>query len=208
MPSDHVDPTSERSVASSHTISRRDLLKGGAALAAAGLASPLLSNAGASAAVKQVAGRGYRKSVKKTKLRLMTWELYEPPEIGAWRKTVAEFTAANPSIEVVWSGWPFANYDQNVIAQAQAGSVEADVVMCPPELGSTLIQDYHLCEPLGFIASDLGLVPNAAHKQFELDGKLYLLGILEVAFLLAYDRRMFERAGFSRPPATTEEWLA
>jgi multiple sugar transport system substrate-binding protein len=137
----------------------------------------------------------------------MSWEMFEPAETVAWHKVVSDFTAANPSIEVKWTGWPFANYDQNVIAQAQAGHVDADVVMCPPELASTLIMDYDLCEPLGQIATELGLTPNPAHNQFVVDGKLYLLGVLEVAFLLTYDKKLLEQGGFSGPPTTTDEWL-
>jgi multiple sugar transport system substrate-binding protein len=53
----------------------------------------------------------------------------------------------------------------------------------------------------------VGLVPNAAHEQFVVDGKLYLLGILEVAFLLAYNQRMLKDGGFDAAPTTPDEWL-
>jgi ABC-type glycerol-3-phosphate transport system substrate-binding protein len=137
----------------------------------------------------------------------MSWELYEPTEIGAWRKVVNKFNAANPSIEVSWTGWPFATYDQEVIAQAQAGKVNADVVMCPPECASTLITDYGICEPIGDIATEVGLIPDSQHKQYTIDGKLYALGLLVVAFILEYDKRILASGGFSAPPTTTEEWL-
>jgi len=174
-------------------LSRRKLLQGGAAAAAAGLAAPLLAACGSSSPSKASSGSS---SNGKTQLTLMSWEMFEPAETKAWHKVVDNFMAAHPSIEVKWTGWPFANYDQNVIAQAQAGHVDADVVMCPPELGSTLIQDYNLCEPIGDIAQSVGLVPNAAHEQFVVDGKLYLLGVLEVAFLLAYNQAMLKDGGF------------
>jgi len=198
-----MDSLSKRAGSFESPISRRTLLQGGAAAAAAGIAAPLLAACGSSSPNKASAG----KSSKKTQLTLMSWEMFEPAETAAWHKVVDEFMVANPSIEVKWTGWPFANYDQNVIAQAQAGHVNADVVMCPPELGSTLIMDYNLCEPLGQIADSLGLTPNAAHNQFVVDGKLYLLGVLEVAFLLAYDQRILKAGGFSAPPTTPEEWL-
>ena len=63
----------------------------------------------------------------------MSWEQFEPSEIAAWKKVINNFMAANPSIQVNWTGWPFATYDQQVITQAQAGQVAADVVQCPPE---------------------------------------------------------------------------
>src|SRR3984957_15854053 len=127
-------------------LSRRKVLQGGAAGVAAG--APRLAACGSSSPSKTSSGS----SSGKTQLTLMSWEPFEPTETKAWHKVVSAFTVKNPSIEVKWVGWPFANYDQNVIAQAQAGHVDADVVMCPPELGSTLIMDYNLCEPIGDIA--------------------------------------------------------
>jgi multiple sugar transport system substrate-binding protein len=138
----------------------------------------------------------------------MTWELYEPTEIGAWKTIVSEFEAANPSISVKWTGWPFATYDQEVAAQAQAGHISADVVMCPPELSSTLINIYGMCEPIGEIAHEVGLVPAVQTKQFAVNGKLYALGILTVAFVLEYDRALLASAGYNSPPTTPDEWLA
>ena len=152
---------------SKELLSRRRLLQGGAALAAAGLRAHLGRYCGRrDEAVQLVRATLNRNSVKKTNLTLMTWELFEPQEIGAWKKTIAKFEAANPSIKVSWVGWPFATYDQNVTAQAQAGHVTADVVMCPPELASTLIDDYGICIPVGDIAHEVGLVPDASHKQY------------------------------------------
>ena len=194
---------------SESSISRRRLLQGGAALAAAGLTSPLWAGT-AGAATRTYNSFGpfsTRHSVKKTNLTLMTWELFEPQEIGAWKKTVAQFEAANPSIKVSWVGWPFATYDQNVTAQAQAGHVNADVVMCPPELASTLIDDYGICIPVGDIAHEVGLVPDASHNQYKLNGKLYALGVLVVAFVLEYDQRILAASGLHSPPTTPTEWL-
>ena len=107
----------------------------------------------------------------KTTLKLMSWEQFEEGEKDAWNKVITDFTAANPNIEVQWTGWPFATYDQNVIAQAQAGGIDADVVMCPPELASALINKFNMCLPLQTIAQDLKLTPIPAHEQFEQNGQ-------------------------------------
>jgi len=201
-----TSPTKETgSAISIPTPSRRDVLKagvaGGIALGAASLLGP--GAVAEAASTKRVA-----RATKKTQLTLMSWEMFEVGEKAAWTKVVDDFMAAHPSIQVTWTGWPFSNFDQNVIAQAQAGHVEADVVQCPPELASTLITNYNLCLPLGSIAQKLGLTPNAAHNQFMSGGQLYALGILEVAFCLQYDQRILTAAGFKAPPATLDEWLA
>jgi len=193
------------SAISTSTPSRRDVLKagvaGGVALGAAAVLGPgVVAEA---AATKRVV-----KATKKTQLTLMSWEPFQPTEKAAWFKVTDAFMGANPSIQVTWTGWPFANFDQNVIAQAQAGHIDADVVQCPPELASTLITNYNLCEPIGSIASSLGLTPNPSHSQFMTNGQLYALGVLEVAFVLTYDQRILKAAGFSGPPTTLNQWLS
>jgi len=190
---------------STSTLSRRDVLKagvvGGAALGAASVLGPGVVAEAASTR------RGPR-ATKKTQLTLMSWEPFQPTEKAAWFQVTKDFMAAHPSIQVNWTGWPFANFDQNVIAQAQAGHIDADVVQCPPELASTLITNYNLCEPIGSIASSLGLTPNPSHSQFKVNGQFYALGVLEVAFVLTYDQRILKEAGFSGPPKTLDQWLS
>ena len=190
---------------STSTPSRRDVLKAGVAGAVGlGAASVLGPEAVALAAPAERAMR----ASKKTQLTLMSWEPFQQYEIAAWKKVINDFMAANPSIQVTWTGWPFATYDQQVITQAQAGQVNADVVQCPPELATTLITNYNMCLPLDQISTSLGLVPNASHNQFKVNGKLYALGIIEVAFTLRYDKRILKAAGFSGPPTTLDQWLS
>ena len=83
--------------------------------------------------------------------------------------------------------------------------MQADVVQCPPELASTLIAVYNMCQPIGGIAQAAGLKPNAEHSQLTKNGKLYALGILEVAAALQYSKSVLE-AGEPRRlrrPSTT-----
>ena len=178
-------------------ITRRSLLKAGGAALATGLASPLIAACG-----------GGSQSGGTTKLRLMSWEMFEPGEKAAWKQLTDKFTAAHKNIEVTWTGWPFATYDQNVIAQAQAGSVDADVVQCPPELASTLINVYDMAEPIGDIAQAAGLTPDPSHEQFKKNGKLYALGIIVVAAALQYNKAVLTEAGVTAPPSTLDEWLS
>jgi len=189
---------------STSTPSRRDVLKAGVA---GGMALGAAAVLGPGAVAEAASTKRVVRATKKTQLTLMSWEMFEVGEKAAWAKVVNDFMVAHPSIQVTWTGWPFSTFDQNVIAQAQAGHVDADVVQCPPELASTLITNYNLCTPLGSVAHSLGLIPNAAHNQFMSKGQLYALGILQVAFVLSYDQRILKAAGFSAPPATLDEWL-
>ncbi len=138
----------------------------------------------------------------------MSWEQFEEGEKVAWNKVISDFTAANPNIEVSWTGWPFATFDQNVIAQAQAGGIDADVVMCPPELASALINKFQMCVPLQSIAQDLKLTPIPAHEQFQSGNDLFALGVIDVPFGLTYDEALLKSAGFNAPPTTLDEWTS
>jgi len=180
-------------------LSRRKFLGTGAAALAMGLGAPALS---------KFKVFNVKSNTAKTTLKLMSWEPFgQSPEFPAWTKVVDEFMAAYPSIKVEWTGWPFATYDQNIIAQAQAGGVDADVVMAPPEAASTLIAKYDLGVPLEQIPKSLGLIPIPAHEQFTLNGHLYALGVIDVAFALCYNKAMLQAAHVA-PPTSIDEWVA
>ncbi len=138
-------------------------------------------------------------------LKLMSWEPYgQPYEYPAWVQVVSQFEEANPNITVVWNGWPFTNFDQEVVAQAETGYVDADVIMATPEVASTLIQKFGIGVPLGHVADELGLEPDAAHNSFKRNGKLYALGVIDVAFALLYNQAMMKAAGVKIPTTPGE----
>lgn len=182
-------------------LNRRGFLQVGGTALAAGLGAAGLAACGSSSG-------GGTASGGKTKLTLMSWEPFEPAEKAAWFKVVRDFEAANPHIKVTWTGWPFATYDQNVITQAQAGSINADVVMCPPELATALITKFDACLPLQHITDELKLDPIPAHEQFKKGSDLEGLGVIDVPFAITYDERLMKAGGFKEPPATLDEWMS
>jgi multiple sugar transport system substrate-binding protein len=193
-------------------LSRRGFIQlSGGVLAAGAGASALAacssgSSASGAAAGASSAAAGAGKSGK-TQLTLMSWEQFETGEKAAWFKVINDFEAANPNISVTWTGWPFATYDQNVITQAEAGGINADLVMCPPELASALISKFGMAVPLQSITDDLKLTPIPAHEQFMNGSNLEGLGVIDVPFAIDYDQRLLKQAGFDAPPTTLDEWL-
>jgi ABC-type glycerol-3-phosphate transport system substrate-binding protein len=182
-------------------LSRRKLLSAGAGLAVA-------AAAGCSSTTGSSAGAGASKSGGKTTVRLMSWEQFLPAERGAWFKVVDEFKTAHPNINVTWTGFSAETYTADVITQAQAGKIDADVIMCTPELATTLILKYNLGVPLQSITNSLGLKPISAHSSFESNGNLYGLGVIDVSFALVYDERILSAAGISHPPENLDDWLS
>ena len=185
-------------------LSRRGFFHLTGGLAAAGAGASVLSACGSSSGSS---GSGGGTKNGKITLNLMSWEQFEVGEKAAWFKVINGFEATHPNIKVNWVGWPFATYDQNVVTQAEAGSVNADVVMCPPELASALISKFKMCVPLQSITDDLKLTPIPAHEQFKNGSNLEGLGVIDVPFALTYDQRLLRAAGFQQPPTTLDEWL-
>ncbi|MDQ1525560.1 MAG: multiple sugar transport system substrate-binding protein, partial [Microbacteriaceae bacterium] len=192
-----------RSEASS--LSRRGFLQAGGGLLAAGATAALLGACSSSSS--KAATRSGGATGGKTTLKLMSWEQFEVGEKTAWNKVISDFEAANSSVSVSWTGWPFATFDQNVIAQAQAGSIDADVVMCPPELATALITKFGACVPLQSITNELKLTPIPAHEQFKKGSDLEGLGVIDVPFAITYDQKLLQSAGV-QPPTSIDEWTS
>ena len=184
-------------------LSRRRFFQLGAGVVAAGAGASVLSACGSSSSGGSTTTKG-----GKTQLTLMSWEQFEVGEKAAWFKVINGFEKAHPNIKVNWVGWPFATYDQNVVTQAEAGSINADVVMCPPELASALISKFNMCVPLQSITNDLKLTPIPAHEQFKNGSNLEGLGVIDVPFALTYDQQLLKKAGINQPPTTLDGWLS
>ena len=78
----------------------------------------------------------------------------------------------------------------------------------PAGVATTLITNYNMCVPLTQIPKSLGLIPNNSHNQFTVNGQLYALGIIQVAFSMRYDKRILKAAGYNGAPTSPEEWMA
>jgi multiple sugar transport system substrate-binding protein len=190
-------------------LSRRNFFQLSGGVLAAGAGASILSACGSSSgSSSSSSSSGSSSKSGKITLNLMSWEQFEVGEKAAWFKVISDFEKAHPNIKVNWVGWPFATYDQNVVTQAEAGSVNADVVMCPPELASALISKFKMTVPLQSITDDLKLTPIPAHEQFKNGSNLEGLGVIDVPFALTYDQALLKKAGINAPPTTLDAWLS
>ena len=170
---------------------RRELLVGATAFTAAStFPAPFVSAAGP------------------VQIKLMSWEQFQPGEKDGWNDLMQKFNASQSKVEVVWTGWPFNLFVQNVVTQAHAGGIEADVLMAPPDLAAQLVRKFDMAAPLDPIVDALGIHPSAGHNFLRKDGKLYGLSTIDMRFGLVYNKILFEQAGLSGPPQTPEEWVA
>ena len=170
---------------------RRQLLAGAAAL-------------GATALTPSFSRRAYADDRKV--LKVMSWEQFQPGEKDGWNALFEKFNQSQNKYKVEWTGWPAGQYISNVVIQAKAGGIDADVLMAMPDLAAQVIRKFKLAEPLDSIVSELGITPSGGHEFLKQDGKLYGLSAIDVNFALVYNKALFDKAGV-QPATSQDEWI-
>ncbi|HWJ75499.1 MAG TPA: extracellular solute-binding protein [Kaistia sp.] len=170
---------------------RRQLLGGAAVVGGALVAGPLVRQA---------------RAADRIPLKVMSWEQFQPGEKEGWNALFKKFNESQSKYTVDWTGWPASQYVSNVVIQAQAGGIDADVLMAMPDLAAQVIRKFKLAEPLDDVVSALGITPSAGHAFLTVDGKLYGLSAIDVNFALVYNKALFAKAGL-KPATTPEEWI-
>ncbi|MDQ0473994.1 extracellular solute-binding protein [Labrys wisconsinensis] len=164
----------------------------------------LAAAAGAALAAAPLGRRA--RAADRIPLKVMSWEQFQPGEKEGWNALFKKFNESQSQYAVDWTGWPASQYVANVVIQAQAGGIDADVLMAMPDLAAQVIRKYKLAEPLDGVVSDLGITPSPGHAFLRQDGKLYGLSAIDVNFALVYNKRLFDKAGL-KPPASADEWV-
>jgi ABC-type glycerol-3-phosphate transport system substrate-binding protein len=172
-------------------ISRRGFLAGAAAL-------------GAATAVPATTRRTFAQD--RTVLKVMSWEQFQPGEKEGWNALFDKFNQSQSKYLVEWTGWPASQFASNVVIQAQAGGIDADVLMAMPDLAAQTIRKFKLAEPLDPIVAELGITPSGGHEFLKQDGKLYGLSAIDVNFALVYNKKLFADAGV-KPATAADEWV-
>ena len=141
-----------------------------------------------------------------TSLKVMSWEQFQPGEKDGWNALFDKFNQSQSQYAVEWTGWPAGQYISNVVIQAQAGGIDADVLMAMPYLAAQVIRKFQLAEPLDPIVEALGITPSGGHEFLRQDGKLYGLSAIDVNFALVYNKALFAAAGVE-PATDPDAWV-
>lgn len=178
---------------------RRDMLKR-AGLLSAGAAAVTLPMARSS-----YAAPAYLQGAT-INLKYGTWFWYEPGRAEAWRAMIEDFHAAQSDIRIEESGAAFNDFTNNIVVQLQAGGIEDDLVQTTPDLVLRLLDRGQLA-PVQSVIEDLGITTlSSAHDYITVDGNLYGLDVVTVAFGLLYNKALFDEAGVGEPKSI-EEWV-
>jgi ABC-type glycerol-3-phosphate transport system substrate-binding protein len=175
-------------------VGRRGFLKG--AGAAAGVA-----------AVSSVAGAPAAHAAK-AQINITTWMGFEPGRKEAWEGVIAKFNAQSTTTEVKLSGWPFAQYVNQVLTGLEAGSLTDDLIMSTPDLAVRLFKSGYFL-PLTEPIKAAGVTPNPKIHAYVTDkaGACFGVSIVTVNFGLLYNSEIFAKANI-KPPTTPEELLS
>jgi ABC-type glycerol-3-phosphate transport system substrate-binding protein len=189
-----------------HSISRRSFLKssafGLAAVALAACAAPVAPGAAPAAdSAAPAVSTGQRQTV-----RYLSWWFEEGNRGQTWLNFVKEFNEAQSDIEVVTENIPFDAYTTKTIVGAQSGQLDGDIIMATPELAPRLIRA-ELLHPLDEVLTRNNITDlSQAHDALRLNGNLYGLDMVTVAFGILYNNDRYEEAGVT-PATTPQEWI-
>jgi len=174
--------------------SRRSFVKGVGAVGGAALAAPLITGAPAARAADKV------------KINITTWMGFEPGRHEAWQAMCDAFNAQSSTTEVALSGWPFAQYVNQVLTGLESGSLTDDLIMSTPDLAVRLFRNGYFL-PLTEQIKAAGVTPNPKIHAYLTNaaGAVHGVSIVTVNFGLLYNSDLLAKAKIK--PATTPETL-
>lgn len=159
------------------------------------------------AVVASVAGAPAAKAAK-TQLNITTWMGVEPGRKEAWESVLGKFNAQSATSEVKLSGWPFAQYVNQVLTGLEAGTLTDDLIMSTPDLAVRLFKSGYFL-PLTDAIKGAKVTPNKKIHAYVTDasGACFGVSIVTVNFGLLYNSELFAKAKL-KPPTTPAEMLS
>lgn len=193
-----IDVASSADNHSPQEIGRRRLLLGAGALGAAAFGGSVL--AGCASSPSKTAGG-------KTQVKIVSWMGFEPGRKEAWKAVLDAFNAQSKTVEVIITGWPFAQYANNVLTQVQSGALQGDLITAPPDLAARLLSLNQFLPATEAISAAKVTPDPKLHAFMQKDGALYGVSMVTVGFALLYNEKILSQAGL-QPATTPDEWIA
>ncbi|GAA2401729.1 extracellular solute-binding protein [Streptomyces glaucosporus] len=137
------------------------------------------------------------------------WDTSGEAESPHFRKLVAEFEKKHPTIDVEYVNVPFEQAQQKYLDAVESGTGIPDVLRADVGWTAGFMADGHLADLTGTralegdVSSDF--MPNVTDSVIYEDGGVYGVPQVTDTLALLYNRRIFEEAGITRPPATWKD---
>lgn len=193
-----------------HVINRREFLKGAAMVGGAAVLSVVAAACGAQSTPAPSSGATSVPNVNtgaKQTVRYLTWWMEEGDRGKTWTQMIKDFNASQKDIEVKPENIPFDDYTTKTIVAAQAGKLDGDVLQATPELAPRLVKG-GLLAPLDKVLTTNNINDlSSAHDTFRVNGHIYGLDMVTVAFGILYNADRYAEAKIT-PAKTPDEWVA
>jgi multiple sugar transport system substrate-binding protein len=136
-------------------------------------------------------------------LQFSQWWAPELPE-GSFRALMDEFEAANPGIKVELVSGPYAATREQSVAGAAAGTM-SDVVGLDGAWVADFVKQGALAS-LTDLQTQAGYDPSELAAQIEVDGKSYMIPVVNFVYPLFVNLDLLEKAGIDKAPSNQTEF--
>ncbi|GAA2442967.1 extracellular solute-binding protein [Streptomyces macrosporus] len=136
------------------------------------------------------------------------WDTSGEAESPHFRKLVAEFEKKHPTIDVDYVHVPFDQAQRKYLDAVESGEGVPDVLRADVGWTAGFMAAGHLADLTGTPALEGGtsdFLPSVTESVTYEDGGVYGVPQVTDTLALLYNRRIFEEAGITRPPATWKE---
>ena len=137
-------------------------------------------------------------------LEFSQWWEPELPD-GALRSIMDDFEAQNPGITVELLSGPYASTQQQTVAGAASGTL-ADVVGLDGAWVNDLAGQQAITD-LSSLMSQEGIDDGKLASQIQVDGKTYMIPVVNFVYPMFTNDAMLADAGVTAPPSTRSEFL-
>ncbi|AKJ31620.1 ABC transporter substrate-binding protein [Caldimonas brevitalea] len=142
------------------------------------------------------------------KVKVEFWTMSLKPKFTPYFETlVKQYEAANPGVDLEWVDVPWDVLQSKLTAAIAAGSPPALVHLNVP-WAYDYSQDGVIQPVDSLLGAERAAYAEGPIKDVTFNGKVYGFPHYNGANVTAYNTKLFQQAGLSKPPATLEEQLA
>ncbi len=140
-------------------------------------------------------------------LKFASWSVREDRFKDYFADLKADFEAANPDIEIEFSGYPYGELKKQVLIMANAGE-SPDLIQSERGWYASFVNGGYVAELDSLLGADyMNEIYPAIKGDLVVDGKVYGVPWIASPFVMFYNKDLFEQAGLdpSRAPSSYEE---
>lgn len=171
-----------------------------------GAVAPAAPAGGAAAGTEAAPAAGATEAAAAGEPVTLQFSQWWEPELpaGEFRKLMDEFEAANPGIKVELVSGPYAATKEQDVAGAAAGTM-SDVVGLDGAWVADFVKQGSLAD-MSALMKDAGYDPAELAAQIQIDGKTYMIPVVNFVYPLFTNLDLLKKAGIDKAPSNQTEF--